>query len=94
MRNPNFKSAFDGLGAYREGIEAVGEKKTPSWLKSGCLGLLSIPIIGGGWAIIDALFISGAGKEHIPMYCGGALGLIAVGIGTAIKNVINKNKSN
>lgn len=90
MSPASFKTAFEGKGGYQEGIESVGDKKTPSWLKAGCFSLLSIPVIGGGWAIIDAIFISGAGREHIPMYCGGALGLIAIGIGTAIKNSLKK----
>jgi len=85
-----FIDAFKGLGVYQQGIQAFGEKKTPIWLKSSCLGLLSIPIIGGLSAIIDSLFISGGGKEHIPMFCGATLGLLAIGIGTAIKNTLKK----
>lgn len=31
----------------RGGVQTIGEKNTPKWLKIGCLGTFSIPIVGG-----------------------------------------------
>jgi len=36
------------------------------------------------------MIFKGAGREHLPMYCGATLGLLAVGIGTAIRNTLKK----
>ena len=33
--------------SIRAGVQKVGEDRTPAWLKIGCLGSLSIPIVGG-----------------------------------------------
>lgn len=87
----SFKSAFNrerGVN-YQDGIQRTGENFSPQWLKKSCLSFLVIPLIGGGYAVYEMIF-KGAGREHFPMICGGTLGLLAVGIGTAIKNALKK----
>ena len=79
---------------YKTVLRVEGEKKTPKFLKLGCLGIITIPIVAVSLRIIDSIFGSGAGREHIPMYCGAALGLMYFGIITGVKKAINRNKSN
>jgi len=72
----------------RDGVQKTGEKNTPNWLKFGCLGTFSIPIVGGVIGIIDAL--STKSPEIAILACAGSLGLLGISIGILIKKHIKK----
>jgi len=52
-KSSSFKTEFNNVeGDYQTGIQALGEKFSPKWLKNSRLSLLAIPLIGG-----DTLFM-------------------------------------
>lgn len=95
-------SNSDGLRAeieealfYRDGqsirgsVQRVGEKNTPKWLRIGCLGTFSIPIVGGVIGVIQAL--STRSPEMAIVTCAGSLGLLFIALG--ISKVAKKDHS-
>lgn len=74
---------------YPNVVRSVGEKRTPSFLKRiSCISIFAVPIVGGVIFVINA--INHGSYEHVLPSCAAAIGLIAFGTVTAIKNALKK----
>ena|SRR3989338_4749545 len=65
--------------SVRGGVQKIGENNTPKWLKFGCLGTFSVPIVGGVIGVIQA--ISTNSPEMAALSCAGSLGLLFIALG-------------